>query len=124
MISAILTKFAETYPEVLTNPESVLGPNAPKVLEFWRHIDGLSKQEKKEINDRYCALDDYVRWSAIDAAYVAAIEVVGREFSNEAWTATLNVTGCELVFSWATEELIGNVENKVFYDLIMSYKTF
>jgi hypothetical protein len=49
MTSTILTKLAKSYPQVLTNPESVLGPNSPKVLEFWRHIEGLSADEKKQL---------------------------------------------------------------------------
>jgi hypothetical protein len=49
MTSAILSNLAETYPEVLTNSESILGPNHLKVLEFWRHIEGLSADEKKQL---------------------------------------------------------------------------
>jgi hypothetical protein len=121
MTSAILTKLAETYPEVLTEPQKILGPNHSKVLEFWRHIDGLSKQDKEKMNDRYRALDEEVRDSAVDAAIDAAKEVVGLKFKCEAWWAALSVTG-KGVFSYATDEIIGNVENKVLYDLIMSHK--
>jgi hypothetical protein len=121
MTSAILTKLAETYPEVLTNPESILGPNFKNVLEFWEHIEGLSKQEREEMNDCYLALDDNVRWSAIFAAMDAAAEVVCREFRYAAWDAAYDVTGLH-VFGDATYELVGNLDNKVFYDLIMSHK--
>jgi hypothetical protein len=62
-----------------------------------------------------------VRNSAWVAARNVAEEVVCREFSLEAWWVALNVTGWE-VFSYATWELVGNLDNKVFYDLIMSYK--
>ena len=121
MTSAILTKLAETYPEVLTAPQTILGPNHSKVLEFWRHIDGLSDQEKEAISDRYLALDEDVRDCAFFAACDAAEEVVGLDFRYAAWLAAWNVTG-RGVFSFATYELVGNVENKVAYDLIMSHK--
>jgi hypothetical protein len=121
MTSAILTKLAETYPEVLTTPESILGPNALKVLEFWRFLDSLSEPEKEEIGQRYFALDEEVRDCAFFAAMDAAGEVVGENFKNSAWIEACDVTG-RVVFGDATMELIGNVDNKVTYDLIMSYK--
>jgi hypothetical protein len=122
MTSAILTKLAETYPEVLTEPQKILGPNHSKVLEFWIYIDGLSEPEGEEVWQRYYALDYTVRKSAWIAARDAAEEVVGEEFREAAWWAALNVTGWRIVFGWATCELIGNVEDKVAYDLIMSHK--
>jgi hypothetical protein len=121
MTSAILSNLAETYPEVLTNPESVLGPNSPKVLEFWRHIDGLSDQEKEEMDVLYWALDFNVHDSAIFAAMDAADEVVGWKFRIDAWWAAYDVTG-KGVYGDATVELIGDVKNKVAYNVIMSYK--
>jgi hypothetical protein len=121
MTSAILTKLAETYPEILTNPESVLGPNSPKVLEFWRHIDGLSEPEREKMNDRYLALDEDVRDCAWIAAKNAATEVIGAEFNFEALYAAQYVTG-KGVFGYATYEIIGGVEDPIFYNLIMSHK--
>jgi hypothetical protein len=121
MTSAILTKLAETYPEILINPQSILGPNYPKVLEFWMHIDGLNDLKKDKIVVRYCDLDYDVRDSARIAARNAATEVIGVRFREAACWAALNVTGW-WVFGYATWELVGNVDNKVFYDLIMSYK--
>ncbi len=117
MTSAILTKLAETYPEVLTEPQKILGPNYLNVFEFWKHIEGLSDKEKGEMAQSYYALDEEVRWSAFDAAYDASVEVVGKKFSDAAWC----VTGWG-AFGFATYELVGNVENKVAYDLIMSHK--
>jgi hypothetical protein len=119
MTSVILSKLAEIYPEVLTEPQKILGPNAPKVLEFWRHIDGLSADEK--MNDRYRALNCNVRVSAKIAAMDAARDVVGEEFRCGAFDAAYDVTG-RWVFGYATCELIGDVKNKVAYDLIMSHK--
>ncbi len=103
-------KFSERLkqPDVPTNPEKYLGPNWKDVLNFWIYIVTLSKQERKEITDRYYALDLYVRDSAVDAAIGAAEEVVGEEFSNEAWVAAWDVTGLREVFGEATEELIGH----------------
>jgi hypothetical protein len=121
MTSAILSNLAETYPEVLTNPESILGPNHPKVLEFWIYIEGLSADEKKAIADHYWTLDYNERESASNAARDAAEEVVGVKFRTEALYAARDVTGW-FIFSYATLELIGDVENMVTYDLIMSHK--
>jgi hypothetical protein len=121
MTSAILSKLANWYPEVLTNPESILGPNHPKVLEFWIYIDGLSEDKQNEMEKLYLALDSKVLNSALIAASNAAEEVVGEEFSDAAWDAAIIVTGWG-VFGDATYELIGNVDNKVAYDLIMSHK--
>jgi hypothetical protein len=108
-------------PEALTNPEKYFGPNAPKVLKFWKHIEGLSYEEKKKMDDLYSDLDYNVRESAIVSARDAADEVVGVKFRNTAWWAAVNITEWK-VFGFATYELIGNVDNKVAYDLIMSHK--
>jgi hypothetical protein len=116
--STILTKLSKSYPQVLTTPQTILGPNYPKVLEFWRHIDGLSKKEMEEMDQRYWTLDSNLRLSARIAALNVAEEVVGNEFRAKAWYAAWDVTGSE-VFSYATLELIGDVENKVAYDIIM-----
>jgi hypothetical protein len=121
MTSAILSKLANWYPEVLTNPESILGPNHPKVLEFWIYIEGLSGEGKEEMRQRYRALDFNVRVSAFDTARNAADEVVGWKFRDAAWWEAYVVTGL-WIFGDATMELIGNVDNKVAYNVIMSYK--
>jgi hypothetical protein len=62
-----------------------------------------------------------VRVSAWNAAWDAADEVVGEKFRCEAWCAVDVVTG-RWVFGYATWELIGDVKNKVAYNVIMSYK--
>jgi hypothetical protein len=92
-------------PEALTNPEKYLGPNYQDVLDFWFYIEGLSDEERKEMSDRYQALDDNVRFSAWNAARHAADAVVGWEFRSAAWWAACYVTG-KGVFGEATEELI------------------
>ncbi len=109
-------------PEALTNPEKYLGPNYQDVLNFWIYLDTLSKQEREEMNDCYLALDNIVRNSAFVVARYAAKEVVGEEFNFEAWRSAYDVTGKWTVFGDATLELIGDLKNKVVYDLIMSHK--
>jgi hypothetical protein len=121
MTSAILSKLSETYHKVLTTPQTILGPNHSKVLELWRRIDTLSDQEKEEMDVLYWALDFNVHDSANVAACDAAAEVVGLGFRNAAWFAAVDVTG-KGVFGDATVELIGDVKNKVAYNVIMSYK--
>jgi hypothetical protein len=107
--------------DVLSNPAKYLGPNFEQVLNFWIYLDTLSEHEIEEIFERYYALNDDVRDTAIDAAYGAADAVVGWEFRSAAFDAASRATEW-LVFGWATLELIGDVENKVAYDLIMSHK--
>jgi hypothetical protein len=105
--------------DVLSNPAKYLGSNFEQVLDFWFYLETLSDREK--MNNRYHALDSKVRNSVWFAASNAAEEVVGEEFSDAAWDAAWDITGLG-VFGTATCELIGNVENKVAYNLIMSYK--
>ena len=101
--SKIHKRFSERLeqPDALTNPEKYLGPNYQDVLDFWFYIEGLSDEERKEMSDRYQALDDNVRFSAWNAARDAADEVVGEEFRNAAWDAADVVTG-RWVFGYAT----------------------
>jgi hypothetical protein len=124
--SKIHKRFSKRHnkPEALTNPEKYLGPNYQDVLNFWIYLDTLSKQDKEKINDRYLALDNIVRDSAFVVARYAAKEVVGEEFIFEAWRAAYDVTRERVVFGDATLELIGDVKNKLYYQLIMSHKTF
>jgi hypothetical protein len=109
-------------PDVLTNPANYLGPNWEDVLNFWIYLDTLSDQEKKKMNDLYWDLNDDARESAIIASRDAADDVVGEDFRYAAWFAACDVTGGWVVFGFATYELIGDVKNKVAYDLIMSHK--
>jgi hypothetical protein len=122
MTSSILTKLAETYPEVLTNPESILGPNHPKVLEFWIYIEGLSAGDKWYINKLYNALGLRAQDSAWDAALKAADKVVGEDFRWAAWLATYDASEKWHIFGDATYEIIGGVEDPIFYNLIMNHK--
>jgi hypothetical protein len=89
-------------PDALTNPEKYLGPNYQDVLNFWIYVEGLSKQEKKEMRQRYWDLDEDVRDCAFFAAMDAADGVVGWRFREAAWNAAWGVGGR------ATLELIGH----------------
>jgi hypothetical protein len=119
--SKILSNLSKKYSNVLKNPQSILGPNHLKVLDFWIYLDTLSNEEKKKMYDRFLALDFKVQEFAIIASRDAAREVVGEDFRYAAWLAAWNVTEW-YIFGNATEELIGDVKNKVAYDLIMSHK--
>jgi hypothetical protein len=107
--SKIHKRFSERLyqPDALTDPEKYLGPNWKDVLNFWIYVDTLSDEDKKEIDDRYWALDDDVRYCDIDAARNAATEVIGRGFRYAAWCAAYDVTGWG-VFGYATYELIAH----------------
>jgi hypothetical protein len=121
--SKIHKRFSERLeqPDVLTNPGKYLGPNWEDVLNFWIYLDTLSDEEKNEMWVRYWSLDFNVRESAIIASRDAADDVVGEDFRYAAWRAAYDVTGCD-VFCDATWELIGDIEDKVAYDLIMPHK--
>ncbi len=107
--SKIHKRFSERLeqPDALTNPEKYLGPNWEDVLNFWIYVDGLSDEEKYEMDDRFWALDRKVRVSAINTARAAAKEVVGDEFRCEVWRAAWDITGCG-AFGGAIYELIAH----------------
>jgi hypothetical protein len=116
--SKIHKRFSErlNQPDALTHPAKYLGPNWEDVLNFWIYVDTLSDEERKEMSDRYWALDDDVRDCAFFAARDAAREVVGENFRNAAWDAARGVTGW-CIFSCATYELIAH------HKLLEQYKT-
>jgi hypothetical protein len=95
-------------PDALKNPGKYLGFNYQDVLNFWIYLDTLSYEDKEKMNDRYRALDEEVRDSAVDAAIDAAKEVVGWKFRYAAWNAAVVVTGWRVVFGNATAELIAH----------------
>ncbi len=101
-ISKIHQEFSEQLndPRALTHPEDFLGPNWKDLINFWLHVDGLSEEEKRKMNDRFWALDEDVLKSASDAKN-AAKKVVGKKVINAIWLA--NVWN---VFNAATRELI------------------
>ncbi len=93
--------------KALTNPEDFLGPNWQDVINFWLFIDTLSKDEELKIGDRYpYTLDVFVRDHASSAASNMAIEVVGRNVSEAAWSAAFCAT--RLIFADATDELLAH----------------
>lgn len=114
----ILLEFAKTFPQIHTSPEKYLGPNFEKVLEFWELIDGISPEQVKEIGELWNSLEYFERGNAVERAEAAAKSIVGEVNTLEAWWAAAVVS----IFGDATLELIGDVDNKVFYNLIISYK--
>ncbi len=122
-ISTIHLIFAAKLPnpEAIDHPEYFLSSKYQSVLDFWWFIDGLSCYEKNKMKERFLALDEDARWSAVDTAWNSAGEVVGWKVRKAAGDAASFENTFE-VFGFATLELIGGLENKVFYDLIMSHK--
>jgi hypothetical protein len=114
--SILLRRINDNHPgapqEVLSNPEKYLGSNFEVVLEFWKTLDNLSKEQRKIVRQRYWALGYEARdaawaaaWEAADAGGVAGADAANAaEGAAAAWAAA----------AVATLELIGNVENPVF----------
>jgi hypothetical protein len=63
--------------EVLTNPESFLGPNWETVLRWWLYYESLTDEQWRELVRRYWAIDDYTRDRAYDLARNVVVEVIG-----------------------------------------------
>jgi hypothetical protein len=105
--------------EVLSNPEKYLGPNWEKVLEFWWYIDTLSVEECDKIGNSYWTLENKILESAKSSVYDAATEVVVFGVADDTRPDTYDVIST-WVFNYATLELIANMDNKFFYDLIMN----
>jgi hypothetical protein len=93
-------------PRVLTNPEDFLGPNWKDVINFWFYIDGLTKEEREKIRNRYLAIDYHVREAASDASRSADYDVVGMIVGRAAWDSSWVITG--FVFGHATREIIAS----------------
>jgi hypothetical protein len=106
--------------EVLSNPEKYLGPNWRKVLEFWLHLDTLSKDQLNKVYSRYFDLSGEEMRIANNKAWNASrantiyCGIAGR-------AAFYSVSTAEYVADYATDELIGNVENPVFVPLFYDF---
>ena len=110
-ISKIHKRFSERLENpsrVLTNPEEFLGQNYKAVLNFWLILDDLTKEQSITINSRDKDFYDnqFSEWNkAVDEAYKASDETIGRKFAISAACAALGV------YQWvsldATRELIG-----------------
>ena len=71
-------------PRVLTNPEEFLGLNYEAVLNFWLFLDELTEKQLKVIEGCYLVFyynSESEFCKAIDEAYVASVETIGREFA-------------------------------------------
>jgi hypothetical protein len=78
--------------EVLTNPESFLGPNWETVLRFWLYYDSLNYRQSNKLIRRYWAIDDDTRDRAYDLAHNVAIEVIGEDNRRAVFIAALTPT--------------------------------
>ena len=100
-------KFAEYLenPEALTNPQEFLGQNYETVLNFWKWMDSLKRDQWSIVAGRYRNLD----YSAREAAREAAWEAAGIAASGAArqaariaaggvaWYATLELMGMHII---------------------------
>jgi hypothetical protein len=107
--------------KVLTDPQEFLGPNWAKVLEFWLAIESLSEDEILRAVHRFWDLDRDVQVFSKKHAENMAMKIVGEKLCGYSWSAAMDVTVYS-VFGDATQELFADVENKIFYDLIMNHK--
>ena len=98
---------------VLTDPERVLGNNAPAVLAFWRHLNRMNADDWAAVRNATSNTDDWL------SAAKAVATVTGQTIKNTAvdvvWdavavacsnarTAAWDVGACS-VTSWATNEI-------------------
>jgi hypothetical protein len=104
--------------EVLSNPGKYLGPNWEKVLDFWVYLDTLSEDQLKVVCERYLNLSVEERSIAKDKAYTAA----------KATTEHVSYAGSASTLyrrphpTYATYELIGNLENPVFVPMFYNHE--
>ena len=87
--------------DVLSNPEKILGDQAPLVLAFWRHLDGMTAEQ-------WSAARSAARAAAGPAAGFAA----GPAARAAAWTAARDAAGDAARdaagdAAWATNEIQG-----------------
>ena len=92
-ISKIHQKFAYYLgnPDAIVHPENYLGPNWETVINFWKWLDKLPKEQLDVARDRYTEAYHSSReeWRlAGGTAWNASKDVVGEEISNAAWKAT------------------------------------
>jgi hypothetical protein len=120
--SRVLTNLSRNFcPEVLTNPQSVLGPKWEDVLTFWEELDTLLDRQRCDIHESYQNIDEDGRIEIEDVAWDAACDKIGDDFANACYSASLNVHRM-FVFGYATWEIIGGVDNKIIHNIIMRHK--
>jgi hypothetical protein len=74
-------------PEVLTNPESFLGPNWETVLRWWLYCESLTYEQKNELFHRWCAIDRDTHNRAFVLVHNAVIKVIGVDNRDAVWYA-------------------------------------
>lgn len=118
MISKTHFKYAKEIDKVeaINHPQTILGLNAEKVLEFWLILDKLSKEQLEVVEKRYQTLhnEDWFKWSeASDLACKASRKIINYSYDIEASHAAYNNTN-SFAALYATCEIIGGVESPVF----------
>jgi hypothetical protein len=99
--------------------QDFLGPNYEEVLEFWVFVDTLTKEDKNRKQSLYADLDYSSQMNAWHSAIRAADKVVSPGSSHiQNVLSSVNPEVRWRVFEVASLELMGNVKNKVAYDLI------
>ena len=97
--------------DVLAHPEKILGDQAPRVLEFWRRLDVMTKEQWATVKDaaktaaKTAAKDTAWAWDPAKTAAKTAAETAA---GDAAWAA-----------AWATNEIQGAVYLKTFFFLPM-----
>jgi hypothetical protein len=90
---------------VLTNPELVIGANAPAILAFWRHLDTMTVVQWAAARDAARgAAGAAARDAAGAAAGAAAWDAAGAAARGAAGAAAWGAAG---VAAWATAEIMG-----------------
>jgi hypothetical protein len=104
-ISTTHKRFADHLDDqiALEYPARFLGPNWKNVLNFWIYLDTLSGEEFRLIFDRYWALDEDARVSAINNAHKAAEATIDIHY-----TYTTRGAALTLAPAYASLELIGS----------------
>ena len=91
---------------VLTNPELVIGDQAPAVLAFWRRLDAMTAKDWNAVWDAVgAAAGDAARAAAGEAARAAAGAAVGAAAWAAAGEAVWDAVGAA---AWATAEIQGS----------------
>ena len=79
---------------VLTNPELVIGDQAPTILAFWWHVDRMTKEQWAAAGDAAWAAARAAAWDAAWAAARAAARDAARDAAGAAaWAAAWNAAG-------------------------------
>jgi len=130
-ISKAHKRFSERLenPRVLTNPEEFLGPNYKAVLNFWMILDELSEDQWIVIKERYT--NEVLRECGVPLnkspkkfAHYCCFSTLYRHIyydkgNNVQKITTAIIQSCPGPSLWATDEIIGEVKNPVFFPMFL-----